>query len=163
MSDYEWDENSKDLLKLLQSGEYCSPDISKLARRLKKSPATIFRKIKQLEGDKVITEYVAHVNPKKLGKKLTAFIRIQIEYPKKKKMTHEELLREYVEYFRRLPDVQEIYTPLGTWDFILKVKTKDLQDQYKFISEKLMPLGTIRRMESLVMMKTFQEKSYVNI
>ena len=72
------------------------------------------------------------------------------------------MVGSYLDYFKRLPEVQEIHIPLGTWDFLLKVKTRDLQDQYRFISEKLMPLGTIHRMESLVMMKTYMEKLYVD-
>ena len=130
---------------------------------MKRSPATILRRIRELEEKGVIKEYVAHVDALKLGKGITAFVRIQIEYPKGRKISHEELVKEYVDYFKRLPEVQEIHIPLGTWDFLLKVKTKDLQDQYRFISEKLMPLGTIRRMESLVMMKTYQERTYVDV
>ncbi len=159
----ELDELSKDILQLLQSGKYCSPDISKIAKKLKKSPATILRRIRELERSGFVQEYVAHVDPIKLGRGITAFVRVQMNYPKNKKVTHEELVSEYIEYFKRLPEVQEIYIPLGTWDFLLKVKTKNIQDQYRFISEKLMPLGVIERMESLIMMKTFQERSYVDV
>lgn len=36
-----------------------------------------------------------------------------------------------------------------------------MADQYRFISEKVMQLGRVVRMESFVMMKTFKERSYV--
>lgn len=156
------DEMSKDIIKLIQSGNYCSPDITKISRRLRKSPATIMRRIRELEGKGVIKEYTARVNPDKVGKTLTSFLRIQLEYSSsEKKLTHEEFMSKYVEYFKKLPEVQEIFIPLGTWDFMIKVKTRDIHDQYNFISERIMPLGTIHRMESLVMMKNHQERSYI--
>lgn len=151
----------KNIMIALQEGSMCSPRISDIAKKIGKSPATIFRKIKELEQNRIIKEYVAHIDPERVNRGLTTFVKIQIGYPRGKKITHEEFLQEYIDYFDRLKEVQEIYVPVGTWDLMLKIKVKDIKEQYHFISERIMPLANIRRMESVIMMRTAKERTFV--
>lgn len=151
----------KELVMLLQRGDLVSPNISELAKFLKTSSATVHRKIKKLEEGGIIREYVAHVDARKLGKAISAFVRVQIEYPKEE-ITHADFIQKYVDHLLKQKEIQEIYIPVGEWDLILKVKTKDIEDQYRFISEVIMPMGNIRRVESIISMKTLKESSYVS-
>jgi Lrp/AsnC family transcriptional regulator for asnA, asnC and gidA len=155
------DESRRKILELLQEGNLCGPKVSEIAEKLNMAVATVHRKIKKMEQDGTIKEYVAHINGMKVGKNQTSLVWVQIDYPRKKKIIHEEYLKKTLEYLSGLKEVQEIHIPTGTWDLVLKVKTEDLLHQYKFISEKMMPLGNILRMESSVWMKTFKESSYI--
>lgn len=152
---------NEELLILLQRGDMCSPNITKLAKALRTSNATVHRKIRGMEEKGIIQEYVAHIAPEKVGRPLTSFVRIQLNYPGTEAL-HEEFIRPYVEKLNAFEEVQEIYVPLGTWDLFIKVKAKDIADQYQLISKIMMKLGDIRRMESLVMMKSIKESMYVH-
>jgi Lrp/AsnC family leucine-responsive transcriptional regulator len=65
--------------------------------KLRVTPPTIHRRVKRLEREGYIKEYVAHVDPRKLGKGLSSFVHVQIEYPKDKKRTHEEVIQDYID------------------------------------------------------------------
>lgn len=154
------DSLEKHLAILLQKGDKCGPKVTDIAQAVGKSPATVHRKLKEMEKNGFVEGYVAKMDPATLGKSLTSYVWIQIRYPPGKR-THEEILDEYLSYFKNLKEVQEVHIPLGSWDILLKAKTKNMEDQYRFISEKLTPIGGIRRMESKVMMKTIKESAYV--
>jgi len=156
------EELEKNIAIVMQSGKMCGPKISDIAKKLGTSPATVHRKLREMENAGIVQGYFAHLDPKKLGKPLTAFMRIQFGYPAGKKITHEEFIQQYIDYFSKLKEVQEIHIPTGTWDLIIKVKIKDITEQYKFVSEKAMPLGNILRMETfLLSMKTIKEGTYI--
>lgn len=156
------DENKRKILALLQEGNMCGPKVTEIAEKLNMAVATVHRKIKELEQDGTIKEYVAHISGPMVGKNQTSLVWIQIDYPRGKKITHEEYLKDALNYLTSLKEIQEVHIPTGTWDLLLKVKTEDLMHQYKFISERMMPLGNILRMESAVLMKTLKESSYIS-
>jgi len=139
----------------------CVPRVSEIAKNIGASPATVHRKIKDMEKNGLIRGYYTHLNGEKLGKGMIVIMRLQISYPQGQKMTYDEFIREYMDYFSRLKDVQEVYVPTGTWDLIIKLKMRNVREQYKFMSEKVMPLGNITRMESIMTMKTGKESTYI--
>jgi len=152
----------KEILKLLQNGEMCSPKVSKIAKKLEKSLPTIHRKIKTLEKQGYITEYVAHVDSQKLDKEVTAFTQIKLSYPSKGGKTHAELIEKKVQRLAKLPEIQEMYTIAGKWDFLLKIKTKNLTELYEFVSNNINSMEGVTEVGSTIMLKTFKESSYID-
>ena len=126
------------LIELVQKSDMLGPKFNEIAGIVKKPPSTVFRRIKALEEKGVIKKYTAIIDPKKVNRGLTAFLYIKLMYPGRIKGPED--VREHAEYLMNLDEVQELYIPVGSWNFMAKTRTEGIEQQYRFIEEKIMPL-----------------------
>jgi len=149
------DDADKRVLELLQRGDMCKPSATKLARALGVPVTTIHSKLKKLEDNDYITGYQAILDSKKAGINLTLFVIIKVKY--EEAYAGKKELESFGEKLAKIPEVQEVHTCSGDWDYLIKVKAKDPNDYYRIGSERILPLGGIERMESYTSFKQFKE------
>lgn len=102
---------------------------TELSERIRLSIPATNKRISKLIASGIIDQYTVILNPEKIGKPLLAFIFIVME-----RLTYLDNLMEYVQQDQ---DVLECYAIAGEFDYILKVRAKNMMNlEKKIISIK---------------------------
>lgn len=135
------DETDKKLINLLQSD--CKQTTKQLSLQLNLSVTAIYERIKKLEKENVITQYVALVNKNSIEKSFLVFCHIKL-------IQHS---KEYLSIFEkeviRLEEVAECFHVSGDYDYILKIFVKDMAAYRDFMVTKLTNLKHIGSTHSI--------------
>lgn len=137
---YPLDPTDRAILKILQ--ENSRKTIKEIAEELHLSTTPIFDRMKKLEKAGVIQKYVALVDQKMVGKKLTIFITIAL------KEHNKTAINDFVETITQFPEVLECHHITGNADFLLKLVLADIEAYNQFILEKLSVIPHIGHVES---------------
>lgn len=121
--------------------------IAQLAEAVNRSTTPVHERVKKLERDGVIIGYSARVNPTKLGLGLTAFCEVSLQ-------THEfDMLRAFEAEIDKLVEIVECHHIAGSFDYLLKIQTKDIAAYQEFLSQELSAVPHIGRIQSAFAMK----------
>lgn len=129
LTNKELDDTDRLLLKMIQT----KSDISnvELARIVNLSPPATHGRIKRLENEGYIKNYITVLDREKLGFDLLCFIYV-------KTSTHHTLqLAELEDAIVSMPEVLECHHITGEYDLLLKVVLRDSKDLKDFIGNKL--------------------------
>lgn len=136
----ELDRTDRRILELLQKEGRITN--SELATRVNLSPSPCLRRVKALEQSGVIRQYVALVDPRKVGLGLLAYVTVKLE--KKGKMPSEQFVRA-IESWK---EVIACYSMTGDMDYLLRVNVEDLDHYSRFVMEKLLKLPSVLDVKS---------------
>ncbi|GAA6153669.1 Lrp/AsnC family transcriptional regulator [Pseudoteredinibacter isoporae] len=100
-----------------------------LAQQVGLSESPCFRRVKQLEDDKVITAYCAVVDQRRLGLEVTAFVQVDLE------QGSEADTDDFMAAVRAEEYITECYAMSGEYDYLLKVVARNI-DHFGEISMK---------------------------
>lgn len=124
------DRTDRKILELLQKDGRLSN--LELAERVNLSPSPCLRRVRALEEAGMIRQYVALLDPAKLGLGLLAFVTVKLE--KKGRMP--------IEQFRRAvsgwPEVLACHSTTGDTDYLLRVHVEDLDHFSRFMMDSLL-------------------------
>ncbi|VVB60177.1 putative HTH-type transcriptional regulator [uncultured archaeon] len=157
----ELDEKERQLLNLLQEGTLCVPRITRLAHKLQIPTTTLHSKLKKLENDGVIKGYKAELDGKKIGKSMIVFAVIKVNY--EKVYHNKDAMEDFGMRLAKIPEILEVHSCSGDWDYLIKVKIKDADEYAKVAQNKILPLGGIQKLESYVSYVTFKETSEIKL
>ncbi|MFO7702078.1 Lrp/AsnC family transcriptional regulator [Psychroflexus maritimus] len=118
-----------------------------LALQVNLSPTAVFERIKKLERNQVIAGYQAKINPFKVNLSFLAFCMVQLE-----KHT-QEYLNVFESEVNQLEAVVECNHVSGSYDYLLKVRVKDMDAYREFIVTKLTKIPYIANTQSAFSMK----------
>jgi len=138
------------IIGLLKEG-HCTPQISRIAKRLKDPATTIQYNIKKMEKEKEILAYKAVFNYKSIGEGYCTFVLINLspdEYG-----DPERISGELVKH----PEIESIDIITGDWELLVKVRTKDQDAHYQFIKNVLARKG-ITKITSLTSLKNLKSE-----
>ena len=148
------DEIDKKLLNVLQSNSRIT--IRELSEKLNLSTTPIHERIKKLEKNRYIKQYVTLVDPKMIGKKLIVYISVSLNNHTK------EAIDEFEAQMLKLDEVMESYYISGSSDFLLKVYCKDMDDFHQFVTNKFSVIGNITQFySSFVMSENKVKQNFV--
>lgn len=120
--------------------------IKEMAGALGLSTTPVFERIKKLEASGIIRGYHAEIDHKKLGRGLLAICSISLQ----------EHRSAYLEAFERdivnFEEVVECYHVAGQFDYLLKVRTSDMDAYQRFVAKKLASIHNIARVQSSFVM-----------
>ncbi len=134
------DQTDRSILRILQNDSRVT--IKEMAKQLNLSTTPIFERMKKLEKWGIIKQYVALVDPSKVGKTLTVFINLSIKEHDKKS------INAFVKAIVKFPEVVECHHITGNADFLIKLILENIEAYNQFILEKLSLLPYIGRVES---------------
>jgi len=134
------DKLDKQILNILQINS--KRTIKDIAKELNLSTTPIFERIKRMEAQGVISQYVALVDPHKLDKKLRIFVEISVSDHTIKSI--DKFVAEIIKH----PEVIECHHVTGDSDFLLIIVTKDIEAYNDFISNKLSKVSNIGKVRS---------------
>ncbi len=137
------------LVPLLHLG-YCTPQIARLAQRLKEPSTTIHYNIKRMEEEQQIIAYKAVFDYGKIGEGFCVFVLISLspdEYGDPERIAAD--LAKHAE-------IESVDICTGDWEMIIKVRTKDQEEYYGFLRRVLSRKGIvkIKTLTSLKQVKT---------
>jgi Lrp/AsnC family leucine-responsive transcriptional regulator len=115
--------------------------VADLARRIHLSQPAVHNRIKRLEREGIITQYVALVNREAAGYDLMGFIRLTVQ-PQSR-----EVFCEAERVLKAHPAVLECYRTAGSFHLLLKVVVSDHKALDKFVAEHLTTLTGIDRID----------------
>lgn len=121
---------------------------AELGERVGLSASAAHRRMKALEADKLIDQYVAILSPAATGWNSTVFVAVSVENQKR------ETLEKFERAVARCPEVLDCYLMSGESDYLLKVAICD-GDRYERIhADVLSALPGVRRVISSFAIRT---------
>ena len=142
----ELDATDTRILTILQKeGRLSNAD---LAERVNLSPSACHRRVARLEKDKIIRDYVALLNPRKVGRPTTVFVEITLSGQA------DEVLDAFEREVARIPDVLECHLMAGSADYLLKVVAADTDDFARIHRRSLARLPGVAQMQSSFALRT---------
>ena len=131
--------------------------IADLARKVFLSPPAVYQRMKRLERAGMIRGYVALIDREQAGLDVLCFIRVSFQGHSREQM---ESIRAAV---NALPHVLECYHMAGAFDLLLKVVAADNRALERFISDNLMTLTGIEKIETSVVLNEFKATTAVTL
>jgi len=110
-----------------------------LARRINLSPPATHARIKRLDEQGLIRQYVALLDPVKMGYDLMCFISISLQ------LHQTEELEAFKERISQMPEVLECFHVTGEFDYLLKVVVRNRQELQRLVVERITPLAGVAR------------------
>jgi DNA-binding Lrp family transcriptional regulator len=136
-SDIELDDLDFSILRCLQeNGRLSNVD---LATQINLSPPATYTRLKRLERQGYIRNYVALLDWKQMGYDMICFINISLQ------MHQPEEVEKFRQRISRLPEVLECHHVTGEFDYLLKVAIKNRDDLDRFVMKQLTPIPGIAR------------------
>ncbi len=125
------------LIALFKQG-YCTPQIARIAIKLKEPSTTIHYNIKKLEREGVIKTYKAVFNYKKINEGHCAYISINLD---KKDYGDPELVGREIAKDSKVESV-DICT--GGYELLVKLRTKDIDEYYEWVKKAIKKYGFVK-------------------
>lgn len=143
------DQYSRDILAIL-SKEGRIP-ISHLARRVGLSKTPCQSRVKWLEDEGYITGYKALLNYEKLDKQQVAYAQVKMSD------TRPAALSAFDIAVKEIPEVEECYLIAGSFDYLVKIRSADMNEYRKILGESLSSLPHVASSSTFVSMKPVKE------
>ena len=134
MSKITLDKTDRKILAVLQAdGRLSNQDV---AEQVSLSPSPCLRRVKRLEEAGVIRQYVALLDPEKIGLGLLAYVNVRLEkHSEVHKRNPMDLFRAAVQTW---PEVVECAALTGEMDYLLRVVVQDMAHYSRFIMDTLL-------------------------
>ena len=149
------DKIDRNILKLLQDDGRISN--VKLAETIHLSPTPCLERVKRLEKEGFIMNYVAILDPKMLDAALVSFIEVSLDRTTTRALDH---FRDVV---LDMDEVQECHMVAGGFDYLIKVRTRDMDHYRRFLGEQLSVIEDISSTHTYVVMEEIKASSAVKV
>ncbi len=143
------------LLTILQKNS--NRTTKSIAEELGMTTTPIFERIKKLEKEGYIEKYVAVLNTKKIGLKLTVFIGITLQGHTR------SYLEKFVKEINNFSEIVECHRVSGNFDYLLKLIVEDIDAYERFIMTKLTLLPYLGNVQSLITLSTGKETNEIDL
>ena len=136
------DKTDRKILAILQrDGRLSNQEV---AERVNLSPSPCLRRIKHLEETGVIRQYVALLDPDKIGLGLLAYVNVRLEkhsdvpQPGGLRTTSASPRSDFAASVAHWPEVVACYAMTGEMDYLLRVHVEDMEHFSRFMMETLL-------------------------
>ncbi len=147
----EVDETDRRILKQLQRDGRMS--FKKIGEDVGVSEATVFVRVKKLQEKGALKGFRAVVDPKAVGKTLTAIVLVR---------AHPQTFPGMLDALKKLDDVYEIYDVTGEYYSILKIRTTGT-DELGNIMDQIGTIEGVAGTETIIVLRTVKEELGVKI
>lgn len=139
------DDTDRRLLRLLQrDGRMSNVELAKQANL---SQAATSDRIRRLQRDGVIEGYSVRLNPTRLDRALLVFVEVTLD------RTSTTVFDDFAAAVRRLPEIMECHMLAGGFDYLIKVRVRDMAAYRRFLGESLVTLPGIRQTHTYTVME----------
>lgn len=143
------------ILKTLQKNAKLTT--KELADAVHLTPTPVFERQKRLEKRGYIKKYVAILDPEKLNQGLLVFCKVKLT------QINHEIADAFVRRIQRIPEVTECYNTSGSYDYLLKVRARDMKQYQEFVLTKLGDIENVGAIESTFVMSEVKQNYGINI
>jgi len=126
---------------------------AQIALKVGLSQPSVAERIRKLEERRIVIGYAARVDPRKLGKDITALIGVAIEHPRFFDAFARKVLQE--------SEILECHRVAGPDSYLLKVRTDNTGTLDALLVERLRTLPGVTRTQTTIVLCTVKEDSRV--
>lgn len=128
-----------------------------LADQVSLSVSACAERVKKLEKSGLIAGYRALLNAKQLGLDHLVFVEVTLNH------SDQTVFQAFAKAVRKLPEVQACFMVAGGFDYLLKVRGRDIHEYRRFLGEVLTQLPDVRSTHTYVVMETLKDESSLAI
>lgn len=126
--------------------------MTELATQVGLSKTPVIARVKRLESTGIITGYRAELSASKLGLEHVAFLEVKLAD------TRENALSAFNAAIRGIPEIEECHMIAGGFDYLVKVRTQDIREYRRVLSEKVSRLPHIASTSTYVSMESIRDR-----
>jgi len=149
------DEIDLQILRTLQKNAKLTT--KELADAVHLTPTPVFERQKRLEKRGYIKRYIAVLDPEKMGLGLQVYCKVKL------KQINHEIAKQFTHRIMRIPEVTECYNTSGAYDYLLKVRARDMKQYQEFVLNKLGELESLSSIESTFVMSEVKQDYGINV
>ena len=138
------DQTDKSILRILQKDALAK--LKDISNSINLSVSPTHDRIKRMEADGVIQKYVALIDRKKIELGMVVFCHVTLDKQTKNNFA------EFEQTILQFDEVVSCSLVSGSFDYYLKVVSKDVETYNKFYQEKLAVLPMVAHINSLFVM-----------
>lgn len=139
------DDKDRAILNILQRDDRTG--YAEIGAKVKLAASSVFERVKRMERDGVIRGYGARLDPRALGRGVTAFISVATRAAS----------AEIVPRLTAFAEVEDCYSIAGSDSLLLKVRTGTTQDLENLL-ERMRSTTGVERTRTTVVLDTYMEQ-----
>lgn len=145
--------DAKDLaiLEILQQDSTIS--VKEIGERVGLSFTPTYERIKNLEKDNVVLKYVALVDRFKIGMQIVVYCNITLKEQSK------QALSNFEETIIAIPQVQEVISLSGNYDYMLKIIAEDITSYNSFVVDVISNIPNIGQYHSSIVLNEAKKET----
>ncbi len=143
------------ILQLLQDDGRLSN--AKLAKKANLSDATCYRRTQRLFERGYIRGVRAEIDPSRVGLGAVALVGVVLD------RSTPESFADLEQAVRDMPMVLDCYLVAGDFDYLLKIRVRDMQDFNRLHAEKLIALPGVRQARTFFVMKEVKDNAPLDV
>ena len=120
-------------------------------------PSSVAARVKRLEAEGVITGYRTEFSARRLGLEHVAYLEVRLSD------TREQALQAFNAAIREIFEVEECHLIAGGFDYLVKVRTRDIGDYRRVLSESISRLPHIASTSTFVSMESVRDRGVTQI
>ena len=122
-----------------------------LSRRVGLSKSPVQARLKRLEQAGIVAGYHARLNHQAMGRAHVAFVEVRLSD------TREAALQAFNRAVLAIPEVEQCHMIASRFDYLLKVRTADIQDYRRVLAERISALPHVAGTSTYVAMEAVKE------
>lgn len=126
--------------------------IVELSRRVGLTKTPCAERIRRLEKAGVIRGYHAALDPAAVGAGHIVVVQVLLT------STTEQDLRRFNEAARRIPEIESCLMIAGDFDYLLKVRTRDINEYRRVMGEQISSLPCVKQTHTYVVMEAVKDE-----
>ncbi|HWP19611.1 MAG TPA: Lrp/AsnC family transcriptional regulator [Burkholderiaceae bacterium] len=154
-SSVQLDAIDRQILQILQRQARLSNQ--ELAQRVHLSPSACLRRVRRLEEEGVIAQYVALLNPRAIGQPGTSFTIVNLE-----RITP-EAMNAFEAAVKAEPAILDCFYVAGGNDYLIRFTYRDAADLEAFHSQVLARLPGVVRSNSMLVLRTVKRTTALEV
>ena len=119
----------------------------KLAEAVALSPTAVLARVQRLAKDGYILGYEARLNPLKLGAGMLVFVEVLLD------RTSPNVFEQFKAAVQVRPEIMECHLVAGGFDYLLKIRTADMNSYRQFSGDVLWLLPGVRETRTYAVME----------
>jgi Lrp/AsnC family transcriptional regulator len=139
------------ILNILQKD--CTVSVKDIAKEVGLSYTPTYERIKNMEESGTIKQRVVILDPGKIGINLFSYCNIVLKEQSK------EALKNFENSVSKLPEVLEVLSLSGVYDYMLKIASKDINSYNDFVTNKLADIPNIGQYHSHIVMSVIKDET----
>lgn len=127
--------------------------VTELAKRIGMSKSPCQARLKRLQSEGYILGFRAQVDHAKLNQEQVAFAEVKMSD------TREEALIAFNNAVKAVPEIEECHLIAGSFDYLLKVRTPDINSYRKVLGESISSLPNVASTSTYVSMQSIKDSN----
>ena len=131
--------------------------IVELSRRVGLTKTPCAERLRRLEKSGVVRGYHADLDPDAIGAGHIVVVQVLLT------STTEQDLRRFNEAVRRIPEIESCHMIAGDFDYLLKVRTRDIGEYRRVMGEQISGLPCVKQTHTYVVMENVKDSALVPV